>query len=53
MSARQTLPLYLGAFALYVTVGVFLPELLLAWPVGVTYLVVAVWLMPALYRRLR
>ena len=43
---------YLAAGAVYVAVGVFIPELLLAWPVGVGYVLLAVWVIPALVRRL-
>lgn len=49
----RELALYVVAAAIYVAVGVALPELLLAWPVGAAYLLVAVWLVPAAVRRLR
>ncbi len=45
--------LYVVAAALYVAIGVAVPEVLLAWPVGAAYLLVAVWLVPAAVRRLR
>jgi hypothetical protein len=45
--------LYLVAAASYIVLGVFVPELLLSWPVGVAYLLVIVWLVPALLRRVR
>jgi hypothetical protein len=51
--ARKTLLGYLAAAAVYVALGVILPELLLSWIVGVAYLLVAVWLVPALARRVR
>jgi hypothetical protein len=51
--ARKTLLGYLAAAAVYIALGVIVPELLLAWIVGVAYLLVAVWLVPALARRVR
>ena len=49
----RELALYAAAAAVYVAVGVAVPEVLLAWPVGAAYLLVAVWLVPAALRRLR
>jgi hypothetical protein len=49
----RTLAAYLAAAAVYVALGVILPELLLSWIVGVAYLLVAVWLVPAVARRVR
>ena len=49
----RTLLLYGVAAAVYIAVGVAFPNFLLAWPVGAAYLLVAVWLLPALVRRLR
>jgi hypothetical protein len=49
---KTTLALYLAAAAVYVALGVVFPELLLSWIVGVAYLLAAVWLIPALARRL-
>ena len=49
----RELLLYLAAAAAYVTLGVFVPELLLPWPVGAGFLLLAVWVVPALVRRLR
>lgn len=46
-------PLYLAAGAVYVVVGIFLPDFLLSWVVGAGYLLLAVWIVPALVRRLR
>jgi hypothetical protein len=43
--------LYLVAGVAYVVLGVLVPELLFAWPVGVAYLLLAVWVVPALLRR--
>lgn len=47
-----TLLLYAAAFAVYVGLGIAVPEFMLSWIVGVGYLLVAVWLVPALVRRL-
>ncbi len=52
-ATRKTLLAYLAAAAVYIALGVILPELLLSWIVGVAYLLVAVWLVPALVRRVR
>ncbi len=49
----RTLALYLAAGAVWVAVGVFEPDFMLAWPVTVAYLVVVAWLIPALLRRAR
>ncbi len=48
MSERM---LYLVAAAAYIGLGVAIPELLFPWPVGVAFLLVAVWVIPALVRR--
>ncbi len=44
--------LYLLAAAAYIGLGVAIPELLFPWPLGVAFLLVAVWVVPALVRRL-
>jgi hypothetical protein len=49
----KELALYLAAGAAYVGLGVAVPELLFSWPAGVGFLLVCVWLLPALVRRLR
>lgn len=49
----RTLAAYLVAAAVYIAVGVVLPELLLSWIVAVAYLLVALWLVPAVARRFR
>ena len=49
----RTLALYLAVGAAYVALGVAVPELLLSWPVGVAFLLVGVWLAPALVRGVR
>jgi hypothetical protein len=45
--------LYLAAGAAYVALGVAFPELLFAWVVSVSFLLVFVVVLPALVRRLR
>jgi uncharacterized membrane protein (DUF485 family) len=49
----RELALYLAAGVVYVGVGVAVPEFLFAWVVAAAYLLVAVWLLPELVRRLR
>ena len=49
----RTLALYLAAGAVWVTIGVFVPEFMLSWPVTVVYLLLVAWLAPELVRRLR
>jgi hypothetical protein len=46
-----TLALYLVAGAVYVTIGVFFPVFLISWPVAIGYLLLMVWVLPALVRR--
>jgi putative Ca2+/H+ antiporter (TMEM165/GDT1 family) len=43
--------LYGIAAVAYVALGVFVPEVLFSWIGGVAFLLVAVWLVPALVRR--
>jgi hypothetical protein len=49
----RELALYLAAGAAYVALGVAVPELLFSWVEGAAFLLVAVWILPALVRRLR
>jgi len=49
---RELAP-YLAAGVAYIALGVAFPSLLLSWVEGVAFLLVAVWLLPALVRRLR
>jgi hypothetical protein len=49
----RELALYLGAAAAYVLLGVAVPELLFSWIEGAAFLLLAVWIVPALIRRLR
>lgn len=45
--------LYLIAGAVYIGLGVAFPVLLYSWVVGAGYLLLAVWVLPALWKRLR
>jgi putative Ca2+/H+ antiporter (TMEM165/GDT1 family) len=45
---RVVLALYVVAGAVYVTLGVFFPRVLLSWVEGAAFLLVAVWALPAL-----
>jgi hypothetical protein len=47
------LTLYLIAGAVYVTLGVFYPRVLLSWVEGAGFLLLAVVIIPMLLRRLR
>jgi hypothetical protein len=47
------LRLYLVAAALYITLGVAYPSLLLSWVEGAAFLLLVVWILPSLIRRLR
>jgi hypothetical protein len=49
----RTLALYVGAGVVYIVAGVFNTDLMLASVGALAYLLVAVWLLPALVRRLR
>jgi hypothetical protein len=48
----RELALYLAAGAAYVALGVAEPNLLLSFFEGAAFLLVVVWIVPALYRRL-
>jgi hypothetical protein len=48
----RELLLYGVAAAAYVVLGVFVPELLITWPVGAAFLLLVVCGLPALVRRL-
>jgi hypothetical protein len=50
---RAVLALYLAAAAVYITLGVFFPRILLSWIEGAAFLLIAVWVLPALLARLR
>jgi hypothetical protein len=49
----KELALYLGAGAVYVALGVAVPALLFSWVEGAVFLLLAVWIVPGLIRRLR
>jgi hypothetical protein len=49
----KELALYVVAGAVYVTLGVFIPELLFSWVEGTAFLLLAVCALPWLWRRLR
>jgi hypothetical protein len=44
---------YFAAFVVYVVIGVAVPEFMFASVVGIAYVLVATWLVPALVRRVR
>jgi len=50
---NRELALYVAAGAVYVVLGVAVPELLFSWIEGAVYLLVAVWILPALVGRRR
>ena len=45
--------LYAIAAIIYITLGVAVPELLFSWVEGAAALLLGVWILPALVRRLR
>jgi hypothetical protein len=49
----RVLGLHAAVAAVYVTLGVFIPQLLISWPVGVAFFVLGVWAVPTVVRRLR
>ena len=49
----RTLALHIGVAAAYVTLGVFVPQVLISWPVGAACYLLGVCALPALVRRLR
>jgi uncharacterized membrane protein (DUF485 family) len=52
-AGRGELALYVAAGALYVAIGVAVPEFLFSWVVAAAYLLLCVVALPALARRLR
>lgn len=48
-----TLALYAGAGAVYVVIGLITQDFLLSMPIAIGYLLIVVWLLPGLVRRLR
>ena len=49
----RALALNVGVAAAYVILGVFVPQVLISWPVGVAFFLLGVYALPALVRRLR
>jgi hypothetical protein len=49
----RELALYLAAGVAYIALGVAVPELLFSWVEGAVFLLLAVWVLPALLERLR
>jgi hypothetical protein len=49
----RELALYLAAGIAYIALGLAVPELLFSWVEGAAFLLIAVWLLPALVNRLR
>lgn len=49
----RELALYLAAGVTYIVLGVAFPDLLWSWLEGAAFLLLAVWLLPTLARRLR
>jgi hypothetical protein len=37
----------------YITLGVFVPEILFSWVEGAAFLLLVVWILPSIVRRLR
>jgi hypothetical protein len=51
-SDLPTLLLYLSAAGLYIAIGLITTDFLLSMPVALAYLLIVVWLVPALVRKL-
>ena len=49
----RTFAIYAVSAACYITLGVFFPRFVLSWVEGASFLLLAVWLVPALIGRLR
>jgi hypothetical protein len=49
----RELLLYVAAGVAYIALGVAVPELLFSWIEGAVFLLLAVWVLPALVERLR
>lgn len=49
----RELALYLAAAFAYVALGVAFPDLLWSWVEGAAFLLLAVWIVPSLVRRVR
>jgi hypothetical protein len=53
VSGRSELVLYLAVAAAYIAVGAVAPELIWSWVEGTAFLLLGVWVLPALVRRAR
>jgi hypothetical protein len=49
----RELALYVAAGVAYVALGIAVPELLFSWAEGAAFLLLAVWVLPALLERRR
>jgi hypothetical protein len=49
----RELQLYIAAGVAYISLGLVWPDLLLSWVEGAGFLLLVVWILPALVRRLR
>jgi hypothetical protein len=49
----RTLAIYLGAAVIYIVIGVFFVDFMLSVVVAAGYLLIAVWLVPTAFERLR
>jgi hypothetical protein len=49
----RTLYLNAAVAAVYVTLGVLVPQILFSWVEGVAFYLLGVWVLPELVRRLR
>ncbi len=49
----KELALYLAAAVAYIAAGVAVPELLFSWIEGAAFLLLAVWVLPAVLERFR
>jgi hypothetical protein len=49
----KELALYVAAGVVYVVLGVAIPELLFSWIEGAVFLLLAVWVLPAVLERIR
>lgn len=47
----RELALYLAAGVVYIALGVAVPELLFSWIEGAVFLLLAVWVLPAVWER--
>ncbi len=50
-TGRQTLAIYVLAGLVYVSLGIFIPELLFSWWEGVPFLLLFLWIANAIWKR--